>query len=257
MRLRTVIADDEQLARDRLRSLLSVDGSVEVTGECRSGRELIGLLRSEPVDLLFLDIEMPGGSGFEVVEQVGAARMPPTVFVTAHTEHAVRAFEVHAVDYLTKPVELSRLQAALEHVRERIASKAALMTQEQLVSLLAGLNHSGPTQAPYPRRLLVPDGARDCFVDVSNIEWIEAADYYVCLHVGGRRFMLRESIKQLAATLDPAQFVRIHRSIIVNVDLVREILREGRGEGWVVLAGGQRLKMSKVGWQSLLAASRT
>ena len=132
MKLRTVIADDEQLARKLLRDLLSADPSIEITAECQNGIELISLLKSEPVDLLFLDIQMPGGGGFEVIESIGAARMPCTVFVTAHNEYAVRAFEVHALDYLTKPVEAHRLKVALEHVRERIASKAALMTHAQM-----------------------------------------------------------------------------------------------------------------------------
>jgi two-component system LytT family response regulator len=256
MKLRTVIADDEQLARDRLKALLATDASIEVTGECRNGREVVSLLKSESVDLLFLDIQMPGSTGFEVVEQIGPARMPPTVFVTAHNEYAVRAFEIHALDYLTKPVEPQRLKAALDHVRERIASKAALMTQGQFKSALMSLQETGSAQSRYPKRLLVPNGIKDSFVEVSKIEWIEAADYYACLHVGSQRFMLRETIKQLANTLDPGKFVRIHRSTIVNVEQVREIVREGRGEGLVILTNGHRLKMSKAGWQSLLAASR-
>ncbi|HEY4048960.1 MAG TPA: LytTR family DNA-binding domain-containing protein [Acidobacteriaceae bacterium] len=257
MRLKAIIADDEPLARERLRFLLSSDEEIEIAGECRNGREVIAALKEKRIDVLFLDIQMPGRGGFEVIEQVGSPRMPVTVFVTAHNQYALRAFEVHAVDYLTKPVEPERLQAALTHVKERIASKAALMTQEQLRSVLASLDDSGEAPARYPKHLLVPNGIKDSFVDVSSIEWIEAADYYACLHVGSKSFMLRETIKQLAATLDPGKFVRIHRSIIVNVDQIREILREGRGEGSVILANGQRLKMSKVGWQSLLAVTRT
>ncbi|AEU35102.1 LytR/AlgR family response regulator transcription factor [Granulicella mallensis] len=252
MRLRTVIADDEPLARDRLKAMLAGETSIEVAGECRNGRELVSLLKSEPVDLLFLDIQMPGNTGFEVVEQIGVARMPPTVFVTAHNEYAVRAFEVHALDYLTKPVELQRLQSALEHVRERIASKAALITQEQMQAIASSLQRGEAPAEPYVKRLLVPNGARETIVQVADIDWIEAADYYSRLHLGTKTYMLRQTVKQLVDSLDPARFVRVHRSTIVNIDRVKEILREGRADLWVVLTDGQRLKMSKAGWENLL-----
>jgi len=144
----------------------------------------------------------------------------------------------------------------LRRVRERVASNAALQTQEQLRTVLAALDSGSSPRRDYPKRLLVPNGAKDSFVNVEEIDWIEAADYYVCLHTGARSLMLRESIKQMVETLDPRRFVRIHRSAIVNVDQVREILREGRSEGSVILKNGQRLKMSKTGWQALLAVSR-
>jgi len=257
MRLKTLIADDEPLARERLRFLLSSDEEIAIVGECRNGRETVALLKETKVDVLFLDIQMPGGGGFEVIEQVGSVQMPITVFVTAHDQYAVQAFEVHALDYLTKPVEPERLQATLRRIKERISSSAALMTQEQLKSVLMSLEQGSVSRKEYPKRLLVPNGTRDFFVNINDIEWIEAADYYCCLHVGAKKLMLRETIKQLASTLDPGRFVRIHRSIIVNIDQVREIFREGRSEGSVVLTNGQRLKMSKTGWQSLLAVSRT
>jgi two-component system LytT family response regulator len=251
-RLTALIADDEPLARERLRHLLSAEEEVEVGGECRNGREVIAALRAGWYDVLFLDIQMPGLDGFAVMEEIGPVQMPITVFVTAHNEYAVQAFEVHALDYLTKPVEPKRLQATVARVRERFASQAALSTQEQLQAVLQGL--SG--RRDYVRRLLIPNGAKDSFVNVDDIEWIEAADYYACLHVGAKSFMLRETIKQLASTLDPEKFVRIHRSVIVNLGQVSEIFREGPSEGSVVLKNGQRLHMSKAGWQSLLAASR-
>jgi two-component system, LytTR family, response regulator len=257
MKLRALIADDEPLARERLRFLLSTHPNIEVAGECRNGREVVAALKEQPCEVLFLDIQMPGGSGFDVIQQVGKARMPATVFVTAHQHYAVQAFDVHALDYLTKPVEPERLKAALERVKERIASENALQTQEQLKSLLAALTEVPRAQRDYPRRLVVPNGARDFFVNVDEIEWIEAADYYACLHVGSKTLLLRETIKQLADSLDPRKFVRVHRSAIVNVAQVREILREGRGEGWVQLAGGQRLKMSKSGWGALLAITHS
>lgn len=257
MRLKALIADDEPLARERLRFLLASDEEIEIAGECRNVKEVVAALRETPVDVLFLDIQMPGKDGFDVIRQVSVAQMPVTVFVTAHNQYAIQAFDVHALDYLTKPVEPERLQATLLRVKERIASRSALMNQEQLKAVLAGLETGNGTRQDYPKRFLVPNGTKDSFVNVNEIEWIEAADYYACLHVGTKSFMLRESIRQLAATLDPARFVRIHRSVIVNVDQVREILREGRSEGSVVLSNGQRLRMSKSGWQTLLTVSRS
>ena len=255
MKLRALIADDEPLARERLRFLLSEDQEVEIAGECRNGREVVEALRESNVDVVFLDIQMPGKGGFEVFSEVGLQHMPVTVFVTAHNEFALKAFEVQALDYLIKPIEPDRLQAALARARERIESKTALLTQEQLKSVLASLEERNANNT-YPKRLLVRNGAKDTLVAVADIEWIEAADYYSCLHVGTKSFMLRETIKQLANDLDPSKFVRVHRSAIVNIDYVREILREGRSEGSIVLTNGQRLRMSKAGWQSLLAASR-
>ncbi|HUD56202.1 MAG TPA: LytTR family DNA-binding domain-containing protein [Terracidiphilus sp.] len=220
-------------------------------------REVVEALKQKHHDVLFLDIEMPGSSGFEVVEQIGAAQMPITVFVTAHNHYALKAFEVHALDYLTKPVEPERLRSALARVKERVAAHAALMTQEQLKSMLAALGTGTAERKEYPKRLVVPNAAKDSFVNVDEIEWIEAADYYSCIHAGSRNLMLRETIKQLAETLDPRKFVRVHRSTIVNIDQVREILREGRSEGWVLLSNGRKLKMSKAGWQALLDATKT
>ena len=257
MKLSALIADDEPLARERLRLLLAEDQEIEITGECRNGREVLAALKQARHDVLFLDIEMPGSSGFEVVEEVGAAHMPVTVFVTAHNHYALQAFEAHALDYLTKPVEPARLKATLARVKERVASQAALMTQEQLKTVLAALGTGVQDRREYPRRLVVPNAAKDSFVNVDDIEWIEAADYYSCIHAGQKNLMLREPIKQLAETLDPRKFIRIHRSAIVNIDHVNEILREGRSEGWVLLTNGRRLKMSKAGWHALLDATRT
>jgi two-component system LytT family response regulator len=257
MKLKALIADDEPLARERLRFLLASDNEIEIAQECRNGKEVVAALKDSAFDVIFLDIEMPGGNGFEVVEQAGASHMPATVFVTAHNHYAVKAFEVSALDYLTKPVEPERLKATLGRVKERIASQGALLTQEHLKSLLAALSQGSREKKEFPRRLIVPNGTKDSFVNVDEIEWIEAADYYSCLHVGSKSLMLRETIKQLAETLDPTQFVRIHRSAIVNIAQVREILREGRSEGWVLLANGRRLKMSKVGWEALVAATRS
>ena len=289
MRVRAVIADDEPLARERLRFLLASDLDVEIVGECRNGGEVVSSLRVQPgskqIDVLFLDIQMPGLGGFETIEQIqrvlqsesNIKEIPIVVFVTAHDQYAIRAFGIHALDYLTKPVEPERLTASLARIKERIASNHALQNQERLLEVLSDLHStssSGTSTAnvqsrnqsdalprsstsEYPKRLLIPNGQKDAVVNVHEIEWIEAADYYACLHVGPKTFMLRESVKQLATTLSPGQFVRIHRSTIVNMDYVREIAREGRSEGAVILTSGLRLRMSKTGWQNLVAASRT
>lgn len=256
MSLRTLIVDDEPLARDLLRMLLSVHAEIEIVAECRNGREAIDYLRANPVDLLFLDIQMPQIDGFGVVQQVGLHHLPPTVFVTAYHEHAVRAFDMNAVDYLTKPVEAERLQRTLERVREKIAAKAALLTQTQLNEVLIGLRGTAAATQAYPTRLLVKDGEKEILLPVESIEWIEAAEYYCCLHAKARRFMLRETISHLSDQLDPGQFARIHRSSIVNLDHIKEIYREGQEDASVVLLSGQRLKMSKAGRQKLTRAGR-
>jgi two-component system, LytTR family, response regulator len=256
MKLRTIVADDEPLARDRLKLLLSHDDEVEVIAECRNGKETIARLKSTPSDLLFLDIQMPGIGGFEVVDALGIPHMPATVFVTAHHEFAVKAFAVQALDYLTKPIEPLRLSDTLARVKERIASHAALLTKEQLSAALAALQTSGAEKS-WQERFIVRDGSKDVLIHVADVDWIEAADYYSCLHVNGRKYMLRESIKQLSSKLDPAKFVRLHRSVIVKIEQVREIHRDGRAEYFVVLTGGQRLKMSKLGWKNLITANGT
>ena len=144
MKLKALIADDEPLARERLRFLLSRDGDIEIAGECRNGREVIAALRETPADVLFLDIQMPARSGFDVIEQIGISNMPITVFVTAHNHYALKAFEVHALDYLTKPIEPERLTQTLARVKERVASKSALVAQEQLKSVLESLQSASP-----------------------------------------------------------------------------------------------------------------
>jgi two-component system LytT family response regulator len=256
MKLRTLIADDEPLARERLKLLLAADEQIEIIAECRNGREVITSLKSIPIDLLFLDIQMPGTNGFDIIDEIGLPNMPVTVFVTAYNEYAVKAFEVHALDYLTKPVELKRLENALSRIKEQLEQKQALMTKEQFTAILASFQNIAQHSDPRQKRILIRDGTKESFVNVNDIEWIEAADYYCCLHVGTKTHMLRESIKQLQKKLDPAKFVRVHRSAIVNIDQVREVQREGRTEGWVVLTGGLRLRMSKVGWQKLQAVSQ-
>ena len=256
IKLRTLIADDEPLARQALRLLLSSDAEIEIAGECRNVREVTAALKTTSIDLLFLDIQMPGSTGFEVFEEIGPVHMPITVFVTAHNCYALQAFGVHAFDYLTKPVEQERLDETLGRIKQRWASDSAFRTKAELNFVLSRLENSLQEPKDYPKRLLIRDGSKDAFVNVSDIEWIQAADYYSCLHVGKKEYLLRESIRSLANQLDPRRFVRVQRSAMINVDHVKEIQREGRAEGWVVLGCGERLKMTKAGWAALLAASQ-
>jgi len=257
MSLQTVIVDDEPLALDLLRLMLADYKDIEIVAECQNGKEAISWMQSKPVDLLFLDVQMPELGGFDVVEQIGLRHLPPTIFVTAYHEHAVRAFDIHAVDYLTKPVEPERLGTALERVRRNIAAETALMTQDQLTSVLDGLRGATSESKPYISRLLVKDGEKEILISVEKIEWIEAADYYTCLHVSGRRYMLRETIGDLSNKLDPRQFVRIHRSSIVNLDQIQGIYRDSQIEGTVVLTDGQKLRMSRAGRQKLTELGKT
>jgi two-component system LytT family response regulator len=252
MTLKTIIADDEPLARERLKLLLSADPEIDISSECRNGDEVLSALKIAQFDLLFLDIQMPARDGFEVIDDIGVSNMPITIFVTAHNEYAVNAFEVHALDYLVKPIERVRLSAALDRVKERIRLKDAFTAQKELASVLQTLRN---TDGNYPQRLLAKSGNMSSLVRVDDIEWIEASDYYVCLHVGGKKHLLRESIRALEEKLNPGKFVRLHRSAIVNIDHVREIHRDGRTDGWVLLATGDRIRLNKTGWHKLIAMS--
>jgi two-component system LytT family response regulator len=256
MSLRTVIVDDEPLALELLGLLLAEHEDIEIVAECQNGREAVSHLQSKPVDLLFLDVQMPKVGGFDVMGQVGLQHLPPTIFVTAYPEHAVRAFDVHAVDYLTKPVNPERLAMALDRVREKIAAKTALMTQEQLTAVLNGLRNTTEQPTAYLSRFLVKDGAKEILLPVEKIDWIEAAEYYCCLHTNGHRHMVRETITDLSSKLDPRLFIRIHRSSIVNLDRIREIYREGPTDSSVVLTNGQKLRMSKGGREKLLSIGK-
>jgi two-component system, LytTR family, response regulator len=254
MTLRTIIADDEPLARERLKMLLTPDPDIEVVAQCRNGSEVVKSLKAAKADLLFLDIQMPGKDGFEVIEEIGPAHMPITVFVTAHNEHAVSAFEVHALDYLVKPIERKRLERTLARVKERVQLEEMFAARQQISSAVEALRQAA-SQPEHPQRFLTRNGNTASVVSVSDIEWIEAADYYVCLHAAGKRHLLRESIRALETRLDPKKFIRLHRSAIVNLDHVREIHRDGQAEGWVLLSTGARVRLNRNGWRRLIGAT--
>lgn len=256
MSLRALIVDDEPLARERLKLLLTDEPDILVAGEARDGLEAIASLRANPIDLLFLDIQMPGMTGLEVAIEVGAQHLPPTIFITAYQEYAVEAFRLAAVDYLTKPIERPRLKLALDRIRGNRAAFSALAMQAQLSKLLESFAHRTNSTFEPAQRLRVRDGDKDLIVPASEVEWIEAADYYSSLHVGKRTYLLRESIADLSKRLDPGVFIRVHRSALVNLNFVRALDREGLEDGTLVLTSGQRVKTSKSGRDRLNAEGK-
>ncbi len=246
MTLKTVLVDDEVLARDMLRVLLTRHPDIDVIASCKSADEAVKVLRENHCDLLFLDIQMPRKDGFAVLEEIGVGRIPATVFVTAYHEHAVRAFEVHAVDYLTKPTNAERLNTALRRARERIRLRSGL-SEERLESLLLDIRNRGLPQPSPITRLLVKDVEREVLLPVRQIEWIESASYYCRLHHKGRAYMHRQTMAELEDALDPTRFVRVHRKAIVNLDFVAEVFREGRTGSSLRLHSGMAVPVSQTG----------
>jgi len=240
--LRVVVIDDEPLARDSIRILLEDDADVRVVGEA-SGAEAAALVARTRPDIMFLDIQMPEVDGFALLDQIGAEAVPAIVFVTAYDRYALRAFEVHALDYLLKPFDDRRFAHALAHAKERARGHRRGETDARIAELLA------ERASPAPARFLVPVREKTIVVDANDIDWIEAADYYVSLHVtehgSTASHLLRQTMDEIEKQLDPRQFFRIHRSAIVNIDRVREIHPLFRGDCAVVLASGKQLKLSR------------
>jgi two-component system, LytTR family, response regulator len=245
LEVRVVIADDEPLARRGIRQLLAAHRDVTVVGEARNGVEAVTAVRTLRPDLLFLDVQMPELDGFGVLRELGTAEIPAVIFVTAYDDFAVRAFEENALDYLVKPVEEARFAKALDRTRNRLTSADALAMSEKLAGLFA-LQHS--SRAPTPaRRLVVPTATGELVLDADEIDWIEADDYYAAVHARGRRHLIRESLSSLEQRLDVEQFVRAHRSAIVNVQRIRElrVATEATGESVLVLRDGTRVPISR------------
>jgi len=241
VKIRTLIVDDEELARDRLRAFLADEPDLELVGECADGAEAVEVLDRDPVDLLFLDVQMPELDGFGVLEAARPAQMPVVVFTTAFSEHALRAFEVHALDYLLKPFDRERLKVALDRVRERLRESRSGALNEKLTALLAEMR----PQPAAMDRIVVKAGGKVVLVKVGEIDWIEAADNYVSLHAGADTHMLRETMNSLEARLNPKQFIRISRSTIVNLERVKELQPMFHGDYTVILRNGTRLNLSR------------
>jgi two-component system LytT family response regulator len=238
---RVLIADDEPLGRARLRMLLAQEPWVEIVAECADAPATIAAIEKLRPELVFLDVQMPGGSGFDVIETVGAARMPFVIFVTAFDRYALRAFEVHALDYLLKPFDRDRFRDALTRARERIDRNPTGDLERRLLALVTDLK-----PGPQPlERFVIKSGGRVFFLRAADIEWIEAAGNYVKLHIGAETHVFRETMNSLEARLDPSVFFRIHRSHIVNIERVRELQPWFNGEYVVFLTSGARLTLSR------------
>jgi two-component system LytT family response regulator len=268
MTIRTIIVDDEPLARRGLELRLQDAPDIKIVRQCANGREAIASIANDAPDLMFLDIQMPGASGLEVVAQVPQESMPMVVFVTAFDRFAIDAFEAHALDYLLKPVDDSRLARALDRVRAQWQQKQAAAQREQLMALLADLRGKSeiapedlpagaaiqsvggaPSAAPSTRRyatlLPIRSGRETLRLDVGTIDWIDAAGDYMCLHAAGQTHVLRATMKELEDMLDPQVFQRVHRSTIVNLARVRSLRPHLNGECFLKLQSGQEIKLSR------------
>lgn len=223
MTLRVLIVDDEPLARQTIRLLLASDPEIEIAGEC-NGVDAEALIARQRPDIMFLDIQMPEVGGFDLLERVGADTVPVVVFVTAFDQYALKAFEVHALDYLLKPFDDKRFYEALRRAKEQ---------------------HRDRGERRFVERFLVRVRDRVLFIRADDVEWIEAADYYASLHSGGKTHLLRQTMNDLEQQLDPERFVRVHRSAIVNIDRVREMHPMFRGDSMLVLDDGTQLRLSR------------
>jgi two-component system LytT family response regulator len=262
--LRAVVVDDEPVGREAVLTMLRDEPRIRVVGVAANGKEAVDVVRHTRPDLLFLDVQMPDRDGFAVLDALGEEVPRGLVFVTAHDEHAIRAFEVHALDYLLKPFGRPRFRAAVERALERLRADDALTLQRTLASMSAAWRADGADAGQLtlkervareqPRRLRVRIGSRVVLVDVDSIDWIEAAGDYVRLHTAERSHLIAERMHTVERLLDPIRFVRIHRSAIVNLDRVRELHRESDGGGTLVLSDGVRLRVARGRWDALESA---
>jgi two-component system LytT family response regulator len=240
-KIRTLVVDDEPMARERVLSLLHQQPDIEVVGECADGAQAVSAIERLAPELVFLDVQIPVMDGFGVIRAVTPQRMPMVVFTTAYDEYALRAFEVHALDYLLKPFDGQRFLRALERARERMERQRAGDLGRRLLAMVHDLR---PEPAPQPDRLVVKSAGRIHFLRIDEIDWIDAAGNYVRLHVKGESHLFRETMNAIEGRLDSSRFVRVHRSHIVNIDRIKELL-PGNGEHIVVLRNGVRLTLSR------------
>jgi len=257
-RIRTLLVDDERLARRGLELRLAAAPDVEIVGECENGREAIEQVAALAPDLMFLDIQMPGLSGFDVLARLPQDSLPVVVFVTAFDRYAIDAFEARALDYLLKPVEDARLEQALVRVRSYLRERALLEQHERMLGLLADVRGAGEL-APeellarvagggpprFPEVIAIRTGRDVVRIKSAEIDWIDAAGDYMCVHASGETHVLRATMKQLESALDPQLFQRIHRSAIVNLSRVRKLRPHANGEYFLTLVSGQELKLSR------------
>lgn len=240
-RIRTLIVDDEPLARRKIRRMLAHDPEVEVLDDCANGREAIAAINDHTPDLVFLDVQMPEIDGFDVLESIPPAGMPFVIFVTAYDQYALRAFEVSAVDYLVKPFDRRRFEKSLQRAKSRLATARGSDLNQQTLALLEELK----ARSSHVERLVIKAGGRAFFLKTEEIDWIEAEGKYVRLHVGKESYLLREAIGSMEGQLDPKKFPRIHRSTIVNIERVRELQPWFHNEYRVILKDGTELMLSR------------
>jgi|HubBroStandDraft_6_1064221.scaffolds.fasta_scaffold01503_4 two-component system LytT family response regulator len=251
--IRVVIADDERLARQKLRMLLEAEPQLTVVSECQDGRQTVLAINSFHPDLLLLDIQMPDFDGFQVLHEIPAREMPVVIFTSAYDQYAIRAFEAHALDYLLKPFDQERLHQAIERARAELQKSDKREITHRLLELLSEMK-SGVVSAapPLPQnRLVIKAKGRVIFLNLDEIDWIEAAANYVRLSVGKESYLLRETISRTSERLNPNEFIRIHRSVIVNVRKIKELIPVNSGEYIVVLKSGKELSCSR-GYRALL-----
>ena len=256
-RIRTLVVDDEPLAREGVRMMLASDPDMALVGQAGNGPEALRLLRELKPDLVFLDVQMPELNGFEVLARLAPQPLPAVIFVTAYDRYALRAFEIHALDYLLKPFNDERFHEALRRAKSQLRLHRVQNLKEQLLSALSTYEGEDAAQAASPpaaaapqtpayiQRLAIKDVGRVVFLDVAEIDWIEAADYYVQIHAGPHVYLHRETMQSLEERLDPSRFMRIHRSAIVNQGRIRELRSEGRRELMAVLSCGAVLRVAR------------
>ena len=239
--IRVLIVDDESLARDMIREMLEEDRDVEIVGECLNGKEAVRAIEAYAPDLLFLDVQMPEASGFQVLETFKGGPLPHVIFVTAYDQYAVRAFEVHALDYLLKPFDRERFEASWQRAKEQILKEKNGRLDQRILSLLEELKAG----SQYLERLVIKANGRVFFLDAGDIDWIEAEGNYVSVHSGLKSHLLRETISGLESQLDPKKFRRIHRSAIVQLDKIKELQPWFHGEYRIILHSGAELMLSR------------
>jgi two-component system, LytTR family, response regulator len=239
--IRALVIDDEPLARNMIREMLESDPDVEILADCANGREAIAAIKEFSPDILFLDVQMPELGGFEVLESFDPGTVPYVIFATAYDQYAVRAFEVHAFDYLLKPFDRERFDVAWQRAKSQIKLDRADHRDEHILALLEEMRR-GPR---YLERLVIKNGGRVFFLDVQEIHCIEAEGNYVLVHDGAKNYLLRETISGLQAQLDPRQFLRIHRSAIVKLDKIKELQPWFHGEYRIILENGKQLTLSR------------
>ncbi|WP_210247235.1 LytR/AlgR family response regulator transcription factor [Aliikangiella marina] len=256
-KIRTIIVDDESLARRGLKLRLQAFEDIEIIEECTNGREALKAIEEHSPDLVFLDIQMPGIDGFGVVKKIQADTMPLVVFVTAFNQYAIEAFEIHAVDYVLKPIEEERLTIAVERVRQHLQQSESENHKQRLMDLITNITGQSPAeindllsagQLPeqgYPEKIAIKDRGETTLVPSKDISWIEAAGDYMCIHANDQVHVLRSTMKNLEAKLNPQNFQRIHRSTIVNLERIEKVCSHINGEYYLILDSGSRLKMSR------------